>query len=61
MKTVAYNCQEQLVNIVSDSDVSIYSLSTVAAVNSLSVDGKPVIKQADNRDGLASNVAAWTK
>ncbi|TRM62679.1 glycoside hydrolase family 55 protein [Schizophyllum amplum] len=57
-----WDCQPQIVNIesASVSNVYIYQLSTVATVNSLSVDGSPVIKQADNRNGFASTVSVWT-
>lgn len=56
-----WDCQDQLITIDTDSDISIYSLATVGTVNMLSYDGEPIIKQADNRNGFQSTVSAWTK
>lgn len=57
----SWNCQDSIVNIDSASSVSMYQLSTVGTTNSLSVNGAPVIKQANNRNGFASTATAWTK
>jgi glucan 1,3-beta-glucosidase len=46
-----FNCQDQIVNVDCDSDIHIYQLSTVATTHQLSVDQKPIINQADNRNG----------
>ncbi|KAG2004817.1 hypothetical protein CC2G_003334 [Coprinopsis cinerea AmutBmut pab1-1] len=54
------NCQQQLADIDSRSGVHIFSLSTVASVWQLSVDGRPVINQADNINGFASTVTCWS-
>ncbi|KAK7049317.1 hypothetical protein VNI00_005918 [Paramarasmius palmivorus] len=54
------NCQEQIVSIDNQSQVSIYSLSTVATTFQVSVGTQGVINQADNINGFASTVTAWT-
>ena len=54
------NCQEQILNIDSGSScVYIYSLSTVASVYQISLDGKGVIGERDNVNGFASTVTVW--
>ncbi|KAF8147994.1 exo-beta-1,3-glucanase [Crassisporium funariophilum] len=57
---VTRNCQAQIANIDSTSDVNIYSLTTVASVFQLSVKGVGIIKQADNINGFASTVTSWS-
>ncbi|EEB87193.1 hypothetical protein MPER_15558 [Moniliophthora perniciosa FA553] len=67
------NCQEQIVSIDNESQVSIFSLSTVATTFQLSVGDQGIINQADNINGelfrtlilldalgFASTVTAWT-
>ncbi|TRM62663.1 glycoside hydrolase family 55 protein [Schizophyllum amplum] len=56
-----FSCQSQIVNVASsNTNVAIFQLSTVATTNMLSVDGSPVILQADNRNGFASTATVWT-
>ena len=59
--TATRNCQEQTLNIDQKSDISFYSLSTVATTYQLSIDSQGVINQKDNLDGFASTVTAWTR
>ncbi|KAF9531459.1 exo-beta-1,3-glucanase [Crepidotus variabilis] len=54
------NCQSQILNIDACSDISIYSLSTVATTYQVSVEGNGIIDQKDNINGFASTVTAWT-
>ncbi|KAL1729213.1 glycoside hydrolase family 55 protein [Schizophyllum commune] len=58
-----FDCQPQITNIdtASSKNVFIFQLSTVSTENQLSVGGKPVVKQADNRNGFASTVSVWTQ
>ncbi|KAK2461103.1 hypothetical protein APHAL10511_006882 [Amanita phalloides] len=53
------NCQTQIVNVDSASEVTIYNLSTVGTTYQLSVDGAGIINQKDNANGFASTVTAW--
>ncbi|KAF8184875.1 glycoside hydrolase family 55 protein [Mycena galopus ATCC 62051] len=53
------NCQDQILNISSDSSVYIYSLATVASTFQISVDGKGVVNQQDNNNGFASTLTVW--
>lgn len=55
------DCQAQILEIDSNSDISIYSLSTVASVFQLSVNQIGTINQKDNINGFASTVTAWTR
>ncbi|KAH0580279.1 hypothetical protein H2248_001793 [Termitomyces sp. 'cryptogamus'] len=55
-----YTCQSQIMNIDSGSDVAVYSLSTVGTTFQVSVDGKGVVRQSENRNGFASTVTAWS-
>jgi len=59
--TSTRNCQEQILNVDTKSDISIYSLSTVATTYQLSVDEHGVIDQKDNVDGFASTATVWTR
>ncbi|PPQ78458.1 hypothetical protein CVT25_011853 [Psilocybe cyanescens] len=54
------NCQSQIANVNSSSDINIYSLSTVASTYQLSIENSGVIDQQDNIDGFASTVTLWT-
>lgn len=54
------NCQSEILNVDTASNVSIYSLATVGATNQLSIGYKPVIRAADNRNGRAQTVTVWT-
>ncbi|TFY54718.1 hypothetical protein EVJ58_g8694 [Rhodofomes roseus] len=55
-------CQTQILNIDSSSTgISLYSLSTVGAINQLSFGGLPVIAASINVDGIQNTVTAWTQ
>ncbi|KAF9044161.1 exo-beta-1,3-glucanase [Panaeolus papilionaceus] len=54
-------CQHQTVNIDQESDVEIYSLSTVSTVNMLSMEAQGVVKAEDNLNGFVSSMSAWRK
>ncbi|KAJ7632169.1 exo-beta-1,3-glucanase [Roridomyces roridus] len=54
------NCQSQIVNIDSTSQVAIYSLSTVGTTTQIHVNNQPIINQSSNLNGFASLVSAWT-
>ncbi|TFK67130.1 exo-beta-1,3-glucanase [Pluteus cervinus] len=54
-------CQAHIANIDSTSGVSIYSLSTVATTWQLSVNEAGVANQANNRNGFASTLTAWSR
>ncbi|OBZ70776.1 Glucan 1,3-beta-glucosidase [Grifola frondosa] len=56
-----FSCQSQIVNIDSASTIGIYSLSTVATTSQLSVNAQGIINNADNRNGFAQTVTAWTR
>ncbi|KAK0458524.1 exo-beta-1,3-glucanase, partial [Desarmillaria tabescens] len=47
------SCQPQIADIASDSDVYIYSLSTVGTTYQVSVDEKPVVHHGANANGFA--------
>jgi len=54
------NCQAQIANIDAQSDVKIYSLSTVATTYQISVDKVGIINQAGDINGFASTVTSWS-
>lgn len=53
-------CQENIISLV-DSSVHIYGLSTKAAVNMLTVNGKGVMKDRDNRNNFCATVAFFSQ
>jgi len=55
------NCQAEIFNIDTQSDISIYSLTTVATTYQLTVGKHGVIDQKDNVDGFASTATVWTR
>jgi len=55
------SCQAEIFNIDTQSDISIYSLTTVAATYQLTVGKHGVIDQKDNVDGFASTATLWTR
>jgi len=56
------HCQDEIVSIEqSPSRVYIYNLNTKASDGMVSVDGKSVIKQADNRNSFCSTLAAFVE
>lgn len=54
------NCQKNIADIDSSSSVNIYSLSTIATTYQVSVDGKGIVDETQNVNGLASTVTVWT-
>ncbi|KAF9068658.1 exo-beta-1,3-glucanase [Rhodocollybia butyracea] len=54
------SCQPQLVNVDSQSFVTIYSLSTVGATSQLSVGNTGIINESANVDGYQSTVTVWS-
>ncbi|KAF9038899.1 beta-1,3-glucanase [Hymenopellis radicata] len=56
-----FNCQTHIANIDSSSSLTMYSLSTVATTFQLSVNGTGVVNQANNRNGFASTLTAWSR
>ncbi|KAF7978685.1 hypothetical protein HWV62_44937 [Athelia sp. TMB] len=54
------NCQAEIISIDAASSVNLFSVSTVATANSLSVGGSPVIKALDNVDGFQSTFTSWS-
>jgi glucan 1,3-beta-glucosidase len=54
------NCQSEILDVDSQSSVSIYSLATVGTVYQLSIDYCPVIPASQNGNGFSRTVTAWT-
>ncbi|KAG1764161.1 glycoside hydrolase family 55 protein [Suillus placidus] len=54
-------CQAQIFNIDSTSNVTAYSVSTVATTYQLSVSQNGVIRSSDNADGFQETFTAWSK
>jgi glucan 1,3-beta-glucosidase len=53
------SCQENMVSIDANSDVSIFGLSTKAATNMVTLNGQGVISQKDNTNNFCSTVALF--
>lgn len=51
------NCQDNMVSLEASSGVHLYGLSTKAAVNQVTVDGKSAALDADNRNNFAATIA----
>jgi glucan 1,3-beta-glucosidase len=51
------SCQENMVSIECSSDIYLWALSTKASTNMVTIDGKGVVPQADNRDNFCSTIA----
>lgn len=54
------DCQDQIVNIDSDSSIHIYSLSTVGTTFQVSVNENGIVNQSGNVNGFASTVTLWS-
>ncbi|PBK83740.1 exo-beta-1,3-glucanase [Armillaria gallica] len=54
------SCQLQIVDISSDSDVCMASLSTVGATYQVSVDQMPAVDYGANANGFAQTVTDWS-
>ncbi|KAK5017179.1 hypothetical protein LTR39_001690, partial [Cryomyces antarcticus] len=55
------SCQSNMVDIEGGSNISLFGLSTKAAVNMVTVNGNGVVKDADNRSNFCATVALWTE
>jgi hypothetical protein len=53
-------CQNQIINIDSESHLQIYNLSTVGTTYQLSVSSTGVIKSSDSPNGFAETLTVWT-
>lgn len=54
------SCQENMVSIEGcGSDVYLWGLSTKASTNMVTVDGRGVVPQKDNRDNFCSTIAVF--
>ncbi|SJL04756.1 related to glucan 1,3-beta-glucosidase [Armillaria ostoyae] len=54
------SCQPQIVDISSDSEVYMSSLSTVGATYQVSVDQTPAVDHGGNANGFAQTVTYWS-
>jgi glucan 1,3-beta-glucosidase len=54
------NCQDEIFDVDSDSQVDMFSLSTVASEFQVSVDGYGVVRERGNMNGFASSVTVWS-
>ncbi|KAK0474849.1 glycoside hydrolase family 55 protein [Armillaria novae-zelandiae] len=54
------SCQPQIVDISSDSEVYISSLSTIGATYQVSIDQTPVIGNGANANGFAQTITYWS-
>ncbi|KAK0185856.1 exo-beta-1,3-glucanase [Armillaria mellea] len=54
------SCQPQIVDISSDSEVYMSSLSTIGATYQVSVDQTPVVDHGANANGFAQTVTYWS-
>lgn len=54
------NCQDKVFDVDSDSEVDMFSLSTVASEFQVSVDGYGVVRERENLNGFASSVTVWS-
>ncbi|KAI2642673.1 glycoside hydrolase family 55 protein [Xylaria nigripes] len=52
------NCQDNMISI-EDSHVSLYGISTKASVNMLTIDGKPMAQDKDNRNTFCAAIAKY--
>lgn len=55
------NCQNQIVNVDSSSDIAFYSLTTVDTTWQFSVNAQGVINRSNNPNGFADTITAWTR
>ncbi len=50
-----------MVQVQNSSRVSLYGLSTKAAVNMVTLGSTPQVLDADNRDNFCGTIALWTQ
>ena len=53
------NCQSKILDVDSNSKISVFSLSTVASTFQVSMDGNGIVDQTKNLAGFASTVTLW--
>lgn len=53
-------CQENIVSIEDSSEIQLWGLSTKASTNMVTLDGKGVVDQKDNRSNFCSTIALFT-
>ena len=53
------SCQTNMVSVEGSSAISIYALATKASVNMITVDGKGVALDADNRNNFCATIAMF--
>lgn len=53
------NCQTKIMDVDSESKISVFSLSTVASVFQVGMDGNGIVDQSKNVNGFASTVTLW--
>jgi glucan 1,3-beta-glucosidase len=56
----ANNCQDNMIDIVSSSNVSLLAVSTKASVNMIQVDGQSAALDSDNRNNFCAAIAAFS-
>jgi glucan 1,3-beta-glucosidase len=53
------NCQDNMVELVSSTDIHLYGLTTKAAVNQVTVDGRSAALDADNRNNFGAMISVF--
>lgn len=53
------SCQENMVSIECSAEVYLWGLSTKASTNMVTVDGKGVVAQGDNRSNFCSTITLF--
>jgi glucan 1,3-beta-glucosidase len=54
------SCQENIVSIEQSSNIHLWGLSTKASTNMVTLDGKGVVDQKDNRSNFCSTIALFS-
>ena len=55
----SHDCQENMVSVECSEKITLWGLSTVASTNMVTLDGKAVVLEKDNRDTYAATVALF--
>ena len=53
------NCQDNMVELVASTDIHLYGLTTKAAVNQVTVDGKSAALDSDNRNNFGAMISVF--
>ncbi|PCH36899.1 glycoside hydrolase family 55 protein [Wolfiporia cocos MD-104 SS10] len=53
-------CQNQVLNIDTESSISVYSLATVGVTHMLSVNQRGIVLSNTNKNGFQSTMSVWT-